>query len=382
MGQNTGGIPNILKYIFGVLVIGALGLVTWQVVSSRLAQRAHLKREVPQLRSDLVAELESMGFERSLRPAENGAIRFAHSPTMTADDLVLLMQKTMRKYNLVMTAAVKYEERRELYLELSSADLALVGRFLFGPKGAGQALAEGSKGRIGLIIDDFGYIYNRLTDGFMSLETKLTFSIIPGHRFSQILAEEALAAGHEVMVHMPMEPEDYNGRDEEEYILLYGMDPDIVTARIRKAFQHLPQAVGMNNHEGSLASQDTVLLDILATELLDRDKYFVDSFTTPRTRGLEVMQKRGVPSMGRHVFLDNIDEPGYIRNQLNQLARKSERDGAALGIGHVGASHLHTLEVLREELPRLQDEGFEFVFISELMDLPVPGGPIAGMGGR
>jgi len=250
---------------------------------------------------------------------------------------------------------------------LRSRDQYLIARFRFSPGEMGEMLAGAVRGRIAIIIDDFGYSRNQVSAGFMALNENLTFSIIPGHRYSQILADEAVQSGHEVIIHMPMEPENYNGRDEEETILLYGMEEADILARMRRAFQEIPQAVGMNNHEGSLATLDTVLLNIMATELNSRRMYFVDSYTTPRTRALEIMQDRGVPSMGRDVFIDNEDDPDYIRQQLTELASIAERRGVAIGIGHMGTSHLNTLEVLIEELPRLKERGFEFVYISELI---------------
>lgn len=368
VNQTTrGGQPWILKLLFVLLVVAALGFIVRQTTLSWMQARQHVEKNIPRLRADLVADLESMGFIRSLRIEEDGSIRFGHPPTMTSDDLILLLRRIMQRFDLIMTAAVNYKERGDLYVELSTREPVVVGRFVFASLAKEAALAEGIVGRIGIIIDDFGYIRNRLTASFMDLKEKITFAIIPGHRFSQILADEADQSGHEVIIHMPMEPEDYNGRDEEEYILLYGMDEVEAIARIRKAFQSLPQAVGMNNHEGSLATLDTVLLAAMARELNDREKYFIDSYTTPETRALEIMKKAGVPSLGRHVFLDNVDEPDYIREQLALLAAKAESNGAAIGIGHVGSSHLNTLDVLAEEIPRLMDRGFEFVFVSELV---------------
>lgn len=368
VNQTTrGGQPWILKLLFVLLVVAALGFIVRQTTLSWMQARQHVEKNIPRLRADLVADLESMGFIRSLRIEEDGSIRFGHPPTMTSDDLILLLRRIMQRFDLIMTAAVNYKERGDLYVELSTREPVVVGRFVFASLAKEAALAEGIVGRIGIIIDDFGYIRNRLTASFMDLKEKITFAIIPGHRFSQILADEADQSGHEVIIHMPMEPEDYNGRDEEEYILLYGMDEVEAIARIRKAFQSLPQAVGMNNHEGSLATLDTVLLAAMARELNDREKYFIDSYTTPETRALEIMKKAGVPSLGRHIFLDNVDEPDYIREQLALLAAKAESNGAAIGIGHVGSSHLNTLDVLADEIPRLMDRGFEFVFVSELV---------------
>ncbi len=361
------GQPWILKLLFVILVVAALGLIVRQTALSWRQARPQVEKNIPRLRADLVAELESMGFKRSLRIEDDGSIRFGHPPTMTSDDLILLLRRIMQRFDLIMTAAVNYEERGDLFVELSTREPLVVGRFVFAPLANEAALAEGVVGRIGIIIDDFGYIRNRLTANFMALQEKITFAIIPGHRYSQILADEADQSGHEVIIHMPMEPEDYNGRDEEEYILLYGMDEAEAIMRIRKAFQSLPQAVGMNNHEGSLATLDTLLLAAMARELNDREKYFIDSYTTPGTRALEIMKRAGVPSLGRHVFLDNVDEPDYIREQLALLAAKAESNGAAIGIGHVGSSHLNTLDVLADEIPRLMDRGFEFVFVSELV---------------
>ncbi|MFB0515629.1 MAG: divergent polysaccharide deacetylase family protein [Candidatus Neomarinimicrobiota bacterium] len=359
--------PRILTILFISLVIAALGFVAWHTVFSWMTEQRHVQREVPQLRSDVVAELEEIGLARSPVIEKNGAIRFGHPPTMSSDDLMLLLRRIMERYDLVLTSAVKFEERRELYVELSSRQRHVVVRLIFAPGLKGEMLAGTIRGRIGIIVDDFGYIRNRLTAGFMSMKEKLTFSVIPGHRYSRILAEEAARSGHEVIIHMPMEPENYNGRDEEEFILLYGMEKDEAQARIRRAFQEIPQAVGMNNHEGSLATLDTVLLDVLAAELKSRGKYFVDSYTTPDTRAQEIMEKKGVPAIGRHLFLDNVDDPNYVRRQLAQLAAKAENTGVAIGIAHVGSSHLNTLEVLSEEIPKLKDRGFELVFISELV---------------
>lgn len=359
--------PQIFRYLFGLLAIAAVIFVGWQTFKSTVGGSRSPAVEIAQIRANLVTELELLGLARSARIDPEGGIRFGHPPSMTADDLMLLLRRMMRDNNLVLTSAVKYEDRQELYVELSTPQQEKVARFTFVPLLDRPMLAEGVRGRIAIIIDDFGYIRNRLTAGFMDFQQKLTFSIIPGRRFSQVLADEATAAGQEVIVHMPMEPENYNGRDEAEFILLYGMAEEEIRARIHKAFQTIPQAVGINNHEGSLASLDTVLLDIVAKELLDRGKFYVDSFTTPGTRGLEVMQRRGVPALGRQIFIDNVDDPEYIRQQLQDLAAIAERRGFAIGIGHVGSSHLHTLEVLKKELPKLAQQGFEFVLVSEIM---------------
>ncbi|MCH8969091.1 MAG: divergent polysaccharide deacetylase family protein [Planctomycetes bacterium] len=183
-----------------LLVVAALGFIVRQSTRSWMEARQQDAKDIPRLSADLVAELESIGFIRSLRIEEDGSIRFGHPPTMTSDDLILLLRRIMQRFDLVMTAAVNYEERGDLYVELSTHEPVVVGRYVFAPITSEAALAEGVVGRIGIIIDDFGYIRNRLTASFMDLQEKITFAIIPGHRFSQILADEADQSGHEVII--------------------------------------------------------------------------------------------------------------------------------------------------------------------------------------
>ena len=40
------------------------------------------------------------------------------------------------------------------------------------------------KGIIGLVIDDFGYRNDEISDGFLELDARLTYAVIPGHRHS------------------------------------------------------------------------------------------------------------------------------------------------------------------------------------------------------
>ena len=348
------------------MAVAAILLVVQQMVLTLIDGRSEREVNVPQLRRDVVAHLEMLGLERSPDPAKEGGLLFYHPPAMTEDDIMLALRRIMRDLNLNLGSAVNYEERRALYVELN-AEAKLVAKITFSRRPINPLFGEGASPKIALIIDDFGYQRNIFTEGFMTFGEKLTLAVIPGLRYSALLHSEGVDAGHEVIIHMPMEPENYNGRNDEDYILLYGMNREDVVSRIRSAFQELPRAVGMNNHEGSLGTRDTTLLAYLADELKEREKFFIDSYTTPDTQADRIMRKLGVSTVGRDVFLDNRDDKRSIRRQLQILAARARSRGYAVGIGHVGASHLNTLEVLREEIPKLKDQGFEFIFVSEIV---------------
>jgi polysaccharide deacetylase 2 family uncharacterized protein YibQ len=73
-----------------------------------------------------------------------------------------------------------------------------------------------------------------------------------------------------------------------------------------------------------------------------------------------------VPSVKRDVFLDPDRLPDTVEREFARLKELAQKNGAAVGIGHPYSS---TLALLERELPRLRDDGFELVSISELVSL-------------
>tara|TARA_B100000214_G_scaffold329570_1_gene269414 strand:+ start:553 stop:1407 length:855 start_codon:yes stop_codon:yes gene_type:complete len=219
------------------------------------------------------------------------------------------------------------------------------------------------KGKIGIIIDDFGYRNDEISDGFLNLEAHLTYAIIPGHAHSTSFGEKAVAAGYEVIVHMPMEN---TGKTygEEEFVLMTDMDSETIERRVKNSFIQIPTAIGLNNHQGSKASADQHVMSNVARVLKEKKLFFIDSRTTGETIAETTMEVFGVPTARRNVFLDNEDDEEKILKQLMELADRAERSGGAIGIGHV---KLKTLHVLEKEIPRLQAKGFVFEFVSKML---------------
>ena len=216
-----------------------------------------------------------------------------------------------------------------------------------------------------IVIDDFGYRNDWVVDGFLSLDAAMTFAVIPGHQFSAGTAARARQRGHEVLLHMPMQALG-PAPGEIEYRLTTTMNASEITTRVRRAFAEIPQAVGMNNHQGSAATGDARVMDVLAAELRRTDMFFLDSVTTPDSVALQSMRAGGVAAARRDIFIDNVDDLDYVLAQLQQLARLARERGYAVGIGHVRPN---TLRALQQVLPQLQASGQRFAFLSEVVRL-------------
>ena len=215
-----------------------------------------------------------------------------------------------------------------------------------------------------LVIDDFGYRDDSISDGFLNLSVPITCAVLPGHIQSSRFAKKAINAGKEVIIHMPMQST-VPSSGEEEFKLKTGMTSEEIEWRLNEALNEIPEAVGINNHQGSKATTDGKVMAAVASVLKNKNKFFLDSRTSSKTVGESTMRSVGVPTARRHIFLDNDLNIKNISKQLNKLVDVSEKKGLAIGIGHVKGN---TLKVLEKEIPDLLERGFDFKFLSQVVD--------------
>jgi hypothetical protein len=73
----------------------------------------------------------------------------------------------------------------------------------------------------------------------------------------------------------------------------------------------------------------------------------------------------GIPTARRDVFIDYDDDKEAVIEKLKQLEEVARENGTAIGIGH---HRKNTIQALKEELPRMEERGVEFVVISEVLE--------------
>lgn len=222
--------------------------------------------------------------------------------------------------------------------------------------------------RIAIVIDDLGPGRGPARDA-MALPGPLTLAFLPYAEGLEGLTAEARAAGHELMVHMPMEPIDLAHNSPGPNALMTGLAAQEILARLDWSLARFDGYVGINNHMGSAFSRDAAGLDVLMAELHRRGLLFLDSRTIGGSLAEATALADGVPAVGRDVFLDNeADDPAEIWAQLRLVERIARERGQAVAIGH---PHPATLAALAEWLPQVQAEGFVLVPISALVREPI-----------
>lgn len=215
---------------------------------------------------------------------------------------------------------------------------------------------------IALIIDDIGFSHSRLCN-FLEIGAPLTFSILPRLDNSRPFAEEIHHAGHEIMLHQPMEPIDPN-IDPGPGAIYVGDSAEKIIDVIGQNIFDTPYATGINNHMGSRFTSCGKEMEEALRPIKDQGLFFVDSLTTSHSQGYITARKMNISAAVRNIFLDNKQDKSFILLQLNKLKMIALRSGYAIGIGH---PYPETAQAIRLFYQSLKKTGITLVQISSLM---------------
>ncbi len=220
----------------------------------------------------------------------------------------------------------------------------------------------GGRPVIAIIIDDLG-VDRRRSERMSQLKGPLTLSYMTYADDVARQARDAKAHGHELMVHVPMQPQSAS-YDPGTEVLEVGLSPDEIRRRLDWGLSRFDGYVGINNHMGSRFTSDPAGMRVVMAELRRRGLAFIDSVTSERTVGAETARHFGVPFAARHVFLDNDQGVAHVRAQLAKTEAYARKHGAAIAIGH---PHDGTIEALAGWLPGLEGRGFVLVPVSTII---------------
>jgi polysaccharide deacetylase 2 family uncharacterized protein YibQ len=240
--------------------------------------------------------------------------------------------------------------------------------------GEGEAAPRPKHPRVGVVFDDLGYSMDGLVRSLYRCESPLTFGVIAGLEHSVAFAESARAHGHEVIVHVPMEPLDRAEHDPGKNAILADLDPIENMRRLRLHLDGLTAYTGVSNHMGSRVTADPALMALVMEEMRMRSRtsgrelFFLDSRTTPLSVVPREARRAGVRVLVNNLFLDgprgaNVDS----RAQAVRLEEIAWRRGTAIAIGHVGGD---TVEAVLEAAKRWKSVGIEMVTLSQLAGVP------------
>ena len=215
---------------------------------------------------------------------------------------------------------------------------------------------------IAIVIDDMG-IDKAESARVIDLPPAITIAFMTYAKDLSRQAAAARTAGHELWLHVPMEPLD-GELDAGPHALKSSLTPEENRQRLDWALAQLDGYVGINNHMGSRFTSSEAEMKPVLAEVKARGLAFLDSRTTAATVAGRMASEMGVPHIDRDVFIDNDETVEAVLVQLRRTEEIALKRGRALAIGH---PHATTIAALLKWLPTLREKGFVLVPASALL---------------
>lgn len=205
-----------------------------------------------------------------------------------------------------------------------------------------DALPEPPK--IAVIIDDVGY-NRRGMEASLALPLPVVLAILPQTPFGERAAKRAHLQERTAILHAPME----NKRELKlgPGGLYANMDEQTFKQTLNADLDSTPYVKGVNNHMGSLLTAQSQQMEWVMDVMAERSLFFIDSLTNPQSVAHKIALERGIRTVTRDVFLDNVRTPNAINRQFERLLKRAHKQGSAIAIGH---PYPETMQFLQQRL--------------------------------
>ncbi len=221
---------------------------------------------------------------------------------------------------------------------------------------------------LALVIDDWGYGWEAASD-FLALQVPLNVAVIPHLPRSVDHARIAAQNGHQVILHLPMEPQNA-AWDLGDGAVTTDMTDTQIAFEVNRAMDSIPYISGINNHMGSKATADERVVRAVLKAAKERGVFFLDSRTTPYSVIDKVATELGVPFLENDRFVDIDLNSSRVRDAILLAADTARRRGWAVAIGHV---HRATYDGIIAALPHIRERGVRLALLSDILDQVNPG---------
>ena len=225
---------------------------------------------------------------------------------------------------------------------------------------------DDARPKVAIILSGLGLSSAATEAAIQDLPSEVTLAYQPFAENIQQWIRLSRAAGHEVLLNLPMQPADFPAVDSEQRALFVSLSPEEKQDRMRWALSRVSGFVGVVNHMGGSFTTSQESMQPILVELKARGLLFVDaqsaelSVTTTLATAMEVARATN------DLFLDNREVSRMaIDARLAAVERVAQEVGVSIAIGQAFPV---TIERLRIWADTLNQKGIALVPITAVVD--------------
>lgn len=225
--------------------------------------------------------------------------------------------------------------------------------------------ANDQRPRISVIIMNLGLSSAATEAAIQRLPGSVSLSFSPYARGLEQWIALARAAGHEVLLDLPMEPINFPANDPGPDTLLTSLTSEQNRTRMHSLLGRVTGYVGVVNQMGSRFTTSAPHLRPVLTELRDRGLLFVDSRSSLRSVAARTATEIGLPRIINNRFIDAEASRSAIDERLEELQRIARISDHAVGIGQPFPV---TIDRLVRWTRAIEEEGFALAPASAMVN--------------
>jgi len=226
-------------------------------------------------------------------------------------------------------------------------------------KAYARPFVDDGRPKIALVIGGLGLNPDQTRQAIDTLPPEVTLSFSPYAENLQALIDRARAAGHEVMVEIPMEPLDYPDNDPGPYTLLSSAQPGEIQNKLDWLMSRATGYFAVTNAYGAKFLSQERAMGAFVQTLRQRGVGFIDD-------GQAASRGGGLHRASLGAKIDADLDADAIDNQLLSLEALALQSGSALGSG---AGYPLTVAQVQKWAVAVRDRGYALAPASALMAL-------------
>jgi hypothetical protein len=217
--------------------------------------------------------------------------------------------------------------------------------------------------RIALVVSGMGISESATAHAIKVLPPEVTLSFAPYGAGLQEWIAKARAAGHEVLLELPMEPFGYPQNDPGPHTLLTGGNTDENISRLEWLMSRFTGYTGVMNYQGARFTTSASALTPVMSALSARGLLYVDNGASARSLAPELAEKAGMPAVQATRIVDPVQNPEVIATSLDTLEDVAREEGSAVG---VASGFPVTVDALVQWAASLKDDGYVLVPVTAI----------------
>ncbi len=205
---------------------------------------------------------------------------------------------------------------------------------------------------IAIVVTGLGLNSSATEAAIQQLPGAVTLSFSPYARGLDQWIALARAAGHEVLIDLPMEPSDYPGSDPGPWALMTSLTPEQNMERLEWVLSRATNYVGVGNFMGSRFAADQLAMQPVLEEIRSRGLVYLDNRAAVGDVAERVGAAIGLPVVVSDARIDSMAASPAIDAALNEVESMARRDGTAVAIGSAYPVTIDRLAIWTRDMVR------------------------------